>query len=120
MDLSFDDYQKKAAVFARYGKNPDYPFLALNEEAGELVGKLAKYCRNNQVGLTEAIISVRCNEDMQGVRSDLLNEIGDILWQIQQICTELDASLGDVAEANLRKLEGRKVRGTLLGVGDDR
>ena len=47
-------------------------------------------------------------------------ELGDVLWYLAQICTELDLSLTDVAEANIKKLYSRQKRGTIQGDGDYR
>lgn len=37
-------------------------------------------------------------------RDDLIAELGDVLWYIAKAARELDVSLDDVAERNLRKL----------------
>jgi len=43
-----------------------------------------------------------------------------MLWYLAQICTELDLTLEEVAQANLEKLFSRLERGTLHGEGDNR
>ena len=43
-----------------------------------------------------------------------------MLWYLAQICTELDLSLEEVAEANLAKLFSRQARGQIRGDGDYR
>jgi NTP pyrophosphatase (non-canonical NTP hydrolase) len=47
-------------------------------------------------------------------------ELGDVLWYMAQIATELDLSLQEVAEANLEKLFSRLERGQIKGEGDYR
>ena len=47
-------------------------------------------------------------------------ELGDVLWYLTQICTELDLTLEEVAEANLVKLFDRLERGKIKGDGDNR
>jgi NTP pyrophosphatase (non-canonical NTP hydrolase) len=63
--------------------------------------------------------------DRGGVVSDadraaLTLELGDVLWYMAELCTQLGISLEDVAARNIEKLRGRQARGTLLGDGDDR
>ena len=85
-----------------------YPTLGLTNEAGELAGKVKKIFRDK-----EGVISP---ED----RLELKKELGDVLWYLAQICTELDLTLEEVAEANLEKLFSRLERGVIGGDGDDR
>jgi NTP pyrophosphatase (non-canonical NTP hydrolase) len=51
---------------------------------------------------------------------ELAKELGDILWYVTAICSDLGISLGDVAEGNLQKLQSRAERGVLSGKGDNR
>jgi NTP pyrophosphatase (non-canonical NTP hydrolase) len=53
-------------------------------------------------------------------RQALKGELGDVLWYLAQICTELDLSLEEVAEANLEKVFSRLERGKIRGEGDHR
>ena len=85
-----------------------YPTLGLTNEAGELAGKVKKIFRDK-----DGVISP---ED----RLELKKELGDVLWYLAQICTELDLSLEDVAAANLQKLFSRLERGVIGGEGDER
>lgn len=85
-----------------------YPTLGLANEAGEVAGKVKKLFRDK-----EGVISP---ED----REALKQELGDVLWYLAQICTELDLTLEEVAEANLVKLFSRKARGAIQGEGDQR
>ena len=56
--------------------------------------------------------------DATALRSPL--ELGDVLWYLAELCTQLGVSLDDIAAANLKKLEDRTARGKLAGDGDDR
>lgn len=85
-----------------------YPTLGLANEAGEVAGKVKKLFRDKG-----GHISV---ED----REDLKYELGDVLWYLAQICTELDLTLEEVADANIEKLFSRLERGTIQGDGDKR
>ena len=47
-------------------------------------------------------------------------ELGDVLWHIAEVCTDNGWKLEDVMEANITKLESRKLRNVIMGAGDDR
>src|ERR671914_146144 len=76
-----------------------YPTLGLANEAGEVAGKVKKIFRDKG--------GVIGHDD----REALKGELGDVLWYLTQICTELDLSLEEVAAANLEKLFSRQARG---------
>lgn len=85
-----------------------YPTLGLVNEAGELAGKIKKIFRDKD--------GVFSDEDKQALKG----EIGDVLWYLTQICTNLGFTLEEVAEANLDKLFDRLERGKIQGDGDYR
>jgi len=85
-----------------------YPTLGLANEAGEVAGKVKKIFRDR-----DGVISEADREALKG-------ELGDVLWYLTQICTELDLTLEEVAEANLTKLFSRLERGVIGGEGDKR
>jgi len=121
--MKLNDYQAEAGSFANY-TNPDYPFLGLAEEAGEVLGKLAKYTR---VEHTEAGHAIRVagmpdalRTTTKALRADLIKELGDVLWMVQQCATEINIDLDEVAKANINKLTDRKTRGVIVGSGDNR
>jgi NTP pyrophosphatase (non-canonical NTP hydrolase) len=53
-------------------------------------------------------------------RRAMSKELGDVLWYVAQIASELGLDLEEVAQANLEKLLSRQRRGVLSGSGDDR
>ena len=85
-----------------------YPTLGLVNEAGELAGKVKKIFRDKGGKISE--------EDRQALKG----ELGDVLWYLAQICTELDVTMEEVASANLEKLFSRLARGAIKGEGDNR
>jgi NTP pyrophosphatase (non-canonical NTP hydrolase) len=85
-----------------------YPTLGLVNEAGELAGKVKKIFRDKNGVVSE--------QD----REALKYELGDVLWYLAQIATELNLSLDEVAQANIEKLMSRLERGTIKGEGDYR
>lgn len=63
--------------------------------------------------------------DEDGTVSDerkaaMSKELGDVLWYVAQLATELGLDLDRIAEENLDKLLSRQRRGVLSGSGDDR
>ena len=85
-----------------------YPTMGLVNEAGEVAGKIKKIFRDQNGQITE--------EDKQSLK----NELGDVLWYLTQICTELGLTLEEVAETNITKIFSRQERGKLGGDGDNR
>jgi NTP pyrophosphatase (non-canonical NTP hydrolase) len=97
--MNFNDYQTKSRRTAGYpaiGHPVIYPTLGLVNEAGEVAGKIKKVFRDKGGEISEE------------TRSALKAELGDVLWYISQICTELDLSLDDVAEYNIAKWFSRQ------------
>jgi NTP pyrophosphatase (non-canonical NTP hydrolase) len=85
-----------------------YPTLGLVNEAGEFAGKIKKVFRDKNGEFTPE------------VKEALKGELGDVLWYLTQICTNLGFTLEEIAEANLDKLFSRLERGTIQGEGDNR
>ena len=109
--MTLDDYQKysrETAIYPDLDHNFVYPTLGLTGEAGEIANKVKKIFRDGQGIMTE--------EKSQ----ELAKELGDVLWYIAQLATELHLSLDQIATQNLERLASRKERGTLHGDGDNR
>ena len=109
--MNFTDYQTKSRKTAKYpaiGHPLVYPILGLTNEAGEVAGKIKKIFRDKNGVIGEA------------EREALKGELGDVLWYLAQVCTELNLSLDEVAEHNIEKLYSRLERGKIGGDGDNR
>ena len=109
--MNFSDYQQKAKQTAKYpiiGHGVIYPTLGLTNEAGEVAGKIKKVFRDK-----DGIIS-------DETRDALKAELGDVLWYLAQVATELNLSLDEIAEHNIAKLLDRQARGKIQGDGDNR
>ncbi|QDG52310.1 hypothetical protein FIV42_16665 [Persicimonas caeni] len=112
-DFTFAEYQKLASRTALYpGRDDDalapYPALGLAGEAGEVCEHIKKAIRDDGGQITEAR------------RQALRKEIGDVLWYVAALSSELGLEMGDIAQANIDKLADRQERGVLHGEGDDR
>ncbi len=109
--MTFEEYQQKSRVTAQYpnpGKNYIYPTLGLCGETGEVAEKIKKVIRDKD-GIVDA-------ETLDHIKK----ELGDVLWYIAQLSTELGLEFEDIASTNLNKLLSRLHRGKIHGNGDDR
>ncbi len=109
--MEFSEYQRKSretAIYPDLGKNFIYPALGLAGETGEVLEKIKKALRDERGVVSEER------------RAQIEKELGDVLWYMAQLCTELGLDLDRVARRNLEKLLDRKKRGKLHGEGDNR
>jgi NTP pyrophosphatase (non-canonical NTP hydrolase) len=109
--MNLGEYQQQARATARYpviGHPVIYPALGLTNEAGEVAGKIKKIFRDK-----DGVID-------QGDVLALQSELGDVLWYLAQVATELGLSLDEIAGHNIAKLQDRLSRGKIHGDGDDR
>jgi len=115
-------YQEKAYATAAYGMNIEYPFMSLCEESGEVMGKLGKFVRKQNVFMNDAVRSACLPMEVheRTLRDKVIKELGDLQWQIAACCTELGITLEELQADNLAKLAGRVARGTIEGAGDNR
>ncbi len=109
--MNFAAYQinsRTTAIYPNQGKNLAYPVLGLCGETGEIAEKVKKIMRDKGGVIDEA--------DKEAI----MKEIGDVLWYLAQISTELEISLDNAAQHNLDKLASRKARNVISGSGDTR
>lgn len=109
--MDFTEYQNKSrstAIYPNIGDNVIYPVLGLCGEAGEVAEKLKKVIRDNSGIFTEETHNL------------LKKELGDVLWYLAAIASEMGWDLSDVAQENLAKLAQRKAKDMLKGSGDTR
>jgi NTP pyrophosphatase (non-canonical NTP hydrolase) len=108
MELS--EYQRLSRSTAQYPRNEalTYPALGLAGEAGEFADHAKKVIRDDGGQVTDER------------RAAMSKELGDVLWYVAQLATELGLDLDEIAQANLDKLLSRQRRGVLSGSGDER
>lgn len=108
--IEISEYQRLSRRTAEYPREAwlAYPALGLAGEAGEVAEHAKKAIRDDGGQLTGER------------RAAMSKELGDVLWYVAQLASELDLDLEEIAEANLEKLLSRQRRGVLSGSGDDR
>jgi NTP pyrophosphatase (non-canonical NTP hydrolase) len=108
MDLS--EYQHRSRRTAEYPREAwlAYPALGLVGEAGEVAEHAKKAIRDDGGKVSDER------------RTAMSKELGDVLWYVAQLATELELDLDEIAAQNLEKLLSRQQRGVLSGSGDDR
>jgi NTP pyrophosphatase (non-canonical NTP hydrolase) len=109
--MEFSEYQKKSretAIYPNQGDNFVYPTLGLVGESGEVAEKIKKIIRDNDGKMSEE------------KREELKKELGDVLWYLAQLSTELSLNFDEIADFNLKKLASRKERDVIHGNGDNR
>jgi NTP pyrophosphatase (non-canonical NTP hydrolase) len=104
------EYQRLSRRTAEYPREASltYPALGLAGEAGEVAEHVKKAIRDDG--------GVIADERRQALKK----ELGDVLWYVAQLASELELELEEIAEVNLEKLRSRQLRGVLSGSGDDR
>jgi NTP pyrophosphatase (non-canonical NTP hydrolase) len=108
--VELSEYQHLSRRTAEYPRDAwlAYPALGLSGEAGEVAEHAKKAIRDDNGQITEER------------RAAMAKELGDVLWYVAQLASELQLDLDEIAQANLDKLLSRQQRGVLSGSGDDR
>lgn len=111
--VPLSNYQNECGKTAVYPGKGDltglqYVVLGLVGEAGEIAQKLKKQIRDRAGVIDESF------------KENMMMEIGDCLWYIAQLCTELGLNLDAVANRNIEKLRARMLANTIKGDGDNR
>ena len=104
--LTLDEYQARAAETFVGDNRIERACLGPSDEAGEVSGVRKKYLRGDY--------------DEDEYRRRMRKEVGDLQWQVAELCTAHGWSLEDIARENLAKLADRAERGVIRGDGDDR
>lgn len=115
-DMFLSDYQDGCVQYAQWTNEPPfglggipplvYCALGLTGEAGEFANKVKKVYRDHQGNLPRPVVT------------DLIYELGDVLWYVGQAARTLGWSLDGVAKMNLYKLAERQAKGAVKGSGE--
>lgn len=113
--MEFADYQSTTrikAIYPEVGNNFIFPTLGLVGEAGEFADKVKKLIRDKDTSAPETISEYD--------KLELVKELGDVLWYLSQLASELKVSLDEVAMVNIQKIASRHERSMVHGDGDNR
>ena len=91
--MTLDEYQteaRKTATYPYIGGNLNYPIVALCGEAGELANEWKKVLRKQD--------SLRFPTGF--TRDRMLDELGDVLWYVSAVASELGVKRGKVYSIN--------------------
>lgn len=102
--MELNEYQQIADETRLPTADLEYLLMGFVGEVGEFYSLLAKSIRDET------------DWDVDKVKK----ELGDCLWFIATISADFGLHLNDVAQANIDKLNSRKMRNVLTGSGDDR
>lgn len=105
---TYQKHAKKTAIYPAKGNNYSYPALGLVGEAGEVAEKIKKIIRDQNGVMTPEN------------KAEIAKELGDVLWYIAILASEIGYDLKKVGEINLAKLKSRAKRDKLKGSGDNR
>lgn len=103
--LTFDEYQANAELTMQKSDDPNMLAnfaLGLAGEAGEVIELVKKHLYHGK--------------DLD--KSALTKELGDLLWYVSAVCTQVGIELDDVADQNLTKLSARYPNGFVKGGGN--
>ena len=108
--MTLNDYQAGALETATYPREYAiiYPALGITGEAGEVSDKVKKVLRDNNSEFTDER------------KTEIVKEIGDVLWYCATLAHDLGFTLEEVAQMNYTKLKSRQERNKLGGSGDNR
>ena len=109
--MTFEEYSREANKTATQGAKKHqlfYPALGLAGETGEVIERIKKVFRDKDGRVDEA------------ERIEIIKELGDVLWYLNRIATDLGVAFEEVPQANIKKLHSRLRRGKIHGSGNNR
>lgn len=119
--MTINEYQEKAMTTCMAScDNFGYMSYGLVGEVGELMGKIAKHIRKENISIDSNQL---IDNDEKLSRADIelmVSELGDIQWFVAGLAQILGYSLEEVCQWNLDKLQSRKQRNKIDGDGDNR
>lgn len=108
--MELNDYQQEASRTAIYPQEMKivYPTIGLAGETGEVAEKVKKVIRDHGGMFSEE------------QKREIAKELGDVMWYIASIATDMGYTMDDIARINIEKIRSRSERALLHGDGDNR
>lgn len=125
----FDKYQKEAYRTRKYLEPYKiiYPMIGMADEGSEAIEKFLEHLMHLfwlaiSTGRAGGKVKKWLRRDNgQGIDLQaMIDEMGDALWCLSAMATDLGVDLSEVAQRNLEKLHDREMRGVIMGDGDNR
>ncbi len=88
--MNFEDYRVRVKETLRHAQEDEiiYPVLGLADGAGLVTGKVKQWLQGDELD-----------------RVEISRGLGDILWHVAALASDLGISLEDIAEKNLEEVE---------------
>ena len=121
--MTLNEYQEAAMkTCLPSSQNLSYMLLGLNEEVGELSGKVAKLIRKGKVFFSSEgdVRPLMFPGEKEEAMEAIAKELGDVAWMLAGCCKVLGFSLEDICQKNIDKLADRAKRGVIDSQGDNR
>lgn len=108
--IDIDNYQKECKKTAIYPTEYSviYPVIGMCGETGEVAEKIKKIIRDKNSIFDETS------------KIEIMKELGDVMWYISNIATDLNVNMSDILTMNLDKIQSRQSRNKIHGSGDNR
>lgn len=106
---NIDEYQVGTVSTSIYKPEKGEIFLlglGINEEAGEVAGKIKKHFRDNLA--------------LPYTKEQIALELGDVMWYASRIAAYFDLKMSEILAKNEAKLADRRARNVISGSGDNR
>lgn len=119
--MDFNEYQRKIQQFDTFsyekfivdgGKVSN---LGVVEKALGLAGESGEVCDK-----IKKIIRDKNGEASEADKTEVIKEMGDVLWYLAMLARYLGTDFEKVAELNIEKLTDRQKRNKIHGAGDNR
>jgi NTP pyrophosphatase (non-canonical NTP hydrolase) len=109
--MEINEYQENAKLTSVYPKEYSiiYPTIGLAGECGEVCEKIKKQIRDKNSDFLNEVF-----------KKDIIKELGDVLWYVAILASDLNITMEEIAYTNILKLNERKNNNKINGNGDNR
>lgn len=105
---------------SKFGQIIKYCVTMMSKFDG-IIGREVKALRDKPLNKEDENWAQLLNEQLEKTDfQEIIKELGDNIWFLASIATVLGVNFGDVAAANIKKLEDRIARNVIKGSGDNR